>query len=186
MPDTIRRLSTQQELDEFHAEMKASAKEERTSATTEWHPEWEARFGITREQFLAIGGITAVNAAFTITHIEEDHAMSEIQITPEMLAQAQELALRLKAQQTEAAVTPSAPALPLAVTLAIGLAKAVSGTEQAAKAAKGAITGFGAQFKTAYREKRPAAVKVVKATDVSPEELAAAVELLKAQQQNAQ
>lgn len=71
------------------------------------------------------------------------------------------------------------------MTLAIGLAKAVSGTENAAKNAKGAVTGFAAQFKAAYREKRPAAVQVVQSADVSPEELAAAVELLK-QQQNAQ
>ena len=110
--------------------------------------------------------------------------MSDIQITPEMMAQAQELAATLKLQQTTSTASPT-PTLPLAVTLAVGLAKVVSGTEHAAKGAKASVKGFAAQFKAAYRERRPIEVKTVKATDVSPEELAAAVEILKAQQ-NAQ
>ena len=114
---------------------------------------------------------------------EEDSTMSDIQITPEMMAQAQELAAKLKLQQATSTAPPT-PTLPLAVTLAIGLANAITKTEDAAKSAKDSAKGFAAQFKAAYRAQRPVTVKSVEAKDVSPEELAAAVEILKAQQNN--
>ena len=80
--------------------------------------------------------------------------------------------------------TTGAPKTPIAVTLAIGLANAITKTEDAAKSAKDSAKGFAAQFKAAYRAQRPVTVKSVEAKDVSPEELAAAVEILKAQQNN--
>lgn len=116
--------------------------------------------------------------------------MSQIEVTPEAMELAKQVLARVKSPTEEYAeilsAVPDVPKLPLAVTLAVGLANAVSKTEAAATGAKASVKGFAAQFKAAYRERRPVEVKVVKAADVSPEELAAALEILKAQQQNAQ